>query len=68
MDEKAFISNNNIAILFGDICVNFKKEFHYEIFLASFIGCLFFGMLQYLICELFYKDTKSLKVNLMLIM
>ncbi len=45
-----------------------KKEFHYEIFLASFIGCLFFGMLQYLICKLFYKDTKSLKVNLMLIM
>lgn|SRR5574344_494266 len=45
-----------------------KKEFHYEIFLAAAVGSGLFGVLQYLICRFFYKESKSLKINLMLIM
>ncbi len=46
----------------------FKQEFHYGIYLTSFLGGLFWGALQYIICKLVYRNSKSLKINLMLVM
>ncbi len=45
-----------------------NNQFQYEIFLATVIGGVFFGVMQYFICRFVYKDSISLKLNLLLVM
>lgn len=66
--KKYFVFVSVLLFLFVLLIFIFKRDFSFEIFVAPIIGSSLFGIIQFLVCRFIYKDTISIKLNLMLLM